>query len=65
MCQIYKVLVDEKQAGKDGGAGSLGRYGTRSKPKRNKFAMAGSQDREKGKVLSFWLSSEIKKSMDL
>ena len=53
MCQIYKVLVDEKQAGKDGGAGPSGRYDTRSGPKRNDVAPTDSQEREKGKIVNF------------
>ena len=63
--EIYEVLVDDKRAGKAGGAGPSGWYDTWSGPKSNDVSPARSQERENSKVLSFWLSSKIKKKMDL
>ena len=63
--QNYEVLVDDKRARKIGEAGPSGRYDTRSGPKRNDTAPARIQEKEKGKVLSSRLSSEIEKTMDL
>ena len=65
VCQNYEVLVDDKRVGKAEDAGSSGRYDTRSRPKRNDAAPADSQEREKGKISSFRLSSKIEKTMDL
>ena len=64
-CQIYEVLVDDKQAGKAGGAGPSGRYDTWSGPKRNDVAPAGSKERVKGIVSGFRLISEIEKTIYL
>ena len=58
-------MIDDKQAGKVGGVGPSMGYDTRSGPKRNDAAPAGSQDREKGKFPSFRLSSGIEKMTDL
>ena len=55
-CQNYEALVDDRRAGKTGGAGPSGRYDTRSGP---------IQEKEKAKVLSFRLSSEIEKKTNL
>ena len=58
-------MVDDKKAGKTGGVGPSGRYDTRSGLRRNDTALARSQEKEKGKVPSFRLSSEIEKMMDI
>ena len=52
-CQIYEVLVNDNRARKSIEGGLSGRYDTRSGPKRNDVAPGESQEREKGKVLSF------------
>ena len=41
------------------------RYDTPSGHRRNDTTPAGSQEKEKGKVPNFWLSSEIEKMTDL
>ena len=64
-CRNYEVVVDNKRARKTGGAGPSGRYDTRSGAKRHDVAPTGSQEKEKGKVLSIRLSSEIEKTTDL
>ena len=61
----YSETTWTTTAGKARGAGPSGRYDTRIGPKRNDVALSGSQEREKGKLLSFWLSFEMEKMMDL
>ena len=59
-------MIDERRAGKTGtGAGPSGRHDTRSTTKRHDGAPAGSQEKEKGRILSFRLSSEIEKTTNL
>ena len=57
-CKNYEALIDERPAGKTGGVGPSGRHDTRSATKKHDGAPAGSQDKEKGRILSFRLSSE-------
>ena len=63
--QKHEVLVEDKRVGKAGGAGSLGRYDSRNKPKRSDNGPTVPQEKETGKIPSFRLSSEIEKSIDL
>ena len=65
VCRNYEALIDERRAGKTGGAGPSGRYDTRSAPKKHDATPTGSQEKEKGRILSFCLSSEIGKTMSL
>ena len=60
-CKNYEALIDERRAGKNGGSRPSGRHDTRSAIKRHNGAPTGSQEREKGKIPSFRLSSEIEK----
>ena len=64
-CKNYEAQIEERRAGKNGGAGPLGRHDTRSTIKRHDGAPTGSQEKEKGKVPSFQLSSEIEKATNL
>ena len=41
-CRNYEALIDERRAGKTGGAGPSGRYDTRSGPKRHNATLTGS-----------------------
>ena len=64
-CKNYEALIDKRRAGKNGGAGPSGRHDTRSALKRHEGAPTRSQEREKGKIPSFRLSSEIEKATNL
>ena len=64
-CRNYEALIDERRAGKTGGAGPSGRYDTRSTPKGHDATPTGSQEKEKGRIPSFRLSSEIEKTTNL
>ena len=64
-CWNYEALIDERRAGKTGGAGPSGRYDTRSAPKKHDATPTGSQEMEKGRIPSFRLSSEIEKTTNL
>ena len=61
VCKNYETLINERRAGKNGGAGPSGRHDTRSTTKRHDGVPTGSQEEEKGKILS----SEIEKTMNL
>ena len=62
-CQNYEVLVEDKHAGKAGGAGPSQRYETRFGPKQNDVGTPGSQD--KTKKAGYWLSTTIERTTDL
>ena len=65
-CKNYEALIDERRAGKTGtGAGPSGRHDTRSATKRHDGVPAGSQEKEKGRILSFRLTLEIEKTTNL
>ena len=64
-CKNYEALIDERRARKNGGAGPSGRLDTQSTTKRHDGTPTGSQERERGKIPSFRLSSEIEKATNL
>ena len=65
-CKNYEALIDERRVGKPGiGVGPSGRHDTQSTTKRHDGVPAGSQEKEKGRIPSFRLTSEIKKTTNL
>ena len=46
-CRNYEALIDERRAGKTGGAGPLGRYDTRSAPKKHDATPTGPRGRKR------------------
>jgi hypothetical protein len=62
-CQNYEVLVEEKQAGRSGGAGSSQRYETRTGEKKNDGSASGAQD--KAKKAGYRMTTEIERSTDV
>ena len=65
MCQNYEVMVEDKPVGQAEGSGPSNRYDTRSGQKRNDGGPTGPQEKERGKIPSFRLSSEIESCTDL
>ena len=62
-CQNYKVLVEDKQAGRAGGVGPSKRYETRFGPKPNNAGNPSVPDGKK--QAGFRLSTEIERTTDL
>ena len=58
-CRNYKALIDERRAGPSG------RQDTRSATRKYDAALTRSQEKEKGRIPSFRLSSEIEKTTNL
>ena len=62
-CQNYEVLVEDKHAGRTGGAGPSQRYETRFGPKQNDVGVTRAPD--KAKKAGYRLSTEIERTTDL
>ena len=62
-CQNYEVLVEDKRAGKTGGAEPSQRYETRFGQRQNDAGATGAPD--KAKRVGYQLSTEIKRTTDL
>ena len=61
--QSYKVLVEDKGAGKTGGAAPSQRYETRFRPKKNDAGVINTPD--KAKKVGYRLSMDIERTTDL
>ena len=62
-CQNYEVLVEDKRAGKVGGAGPYNRYETQRRLKKNDVGASGSQERVK--PAGYRVGSKIERTTDL